>query len=249
MLNGPTRAAIMYKALATISSAPPAIAVVAAGALIRSVRPVATAMSPNNVIEVSRAAISGHIPAALLVRARERKKIPTATPESIASHSPGGRPRPRASISVRIGRRRLLADQRDRDQGECDSRDGEQPQTFAQRESEEHRNHRGAHRGDRGDHCHRADGKRAVEQRDADAAAQAGANSPEPVARRNRGGRQKWQHRQEQHEADELRHDDCGDRVGAARGQSAEEIRGAVENGGAQREQFNHARCDCSGDL
>ena len=175
-------------------------------------------MSPNNVIEVTLAAINGHIPAALLVRASERKKIPTATPESIASPSPGGRPRPGLRISVRIWRRWLLANQRDRHQSECDSGEGEQPQPFAQRESEEDRNDRGAHRCYRGHHGHHPDRKRAVEQRDTDTAAQARANSPKPVARRNRGGRQKWQHRQEQHEPDELRYDNRGNRVGAARG-------------------------------
>ena len=66
----------MYKALASISSAPPAIAVVVAGALIRNVRPVASAIIPNNAIDVMRAAMSGHIPAPVLVRARERKKNP-----------------------------------------------------------------------------------------------------------------------------------------------------------------------------
>src|SRR5438045_1254554 len=48
-------------------------------------------MTANKLIDEIRAAIRGHIPAAVFVRASERKKIPTDTPESNARPKPGGK--------------------------------------------------------------------------------------------------------------------------------------------------------------
>ena len=48
-------------------------------------------MMANKPIDEIRAAIRGHIPAAVFVRASERKKIPTETPESNARPKPGGK--------------------------------------------------------------------------------------------------------------------------------------------------------------
>src|SRR2546430_9458137 len=76
-----------------MSTAPPVAAVVAAGRLIRRLRLVRRAIKPNGPIDENRAATNGHIPAAVVVRASERKNIPTATPESRARPKPGGKPR------------------------------------------------------------------------------------------------------------------------------------------------------------
>src|SRR4051794_5472096 len=59
---------------------------------MRSVRLATTAMTPKRLMDEILAAMSGHIPAAMLVRASERKKIPTETPERSARPKPGGNP-------------------------------------------------------------------------------------------------------------------------------------------------------------
>ena len=66
------RVANRYSALAPMSMAPPAMAILATGATMRNGGALTSAMTPNSVTETARAATRGHIPAWASVSARAR---------------------------------------------------------------------------------------------------------------------------------------------------------------------------------
>ena len=130
-----------------------------------------------------RAATSGHIPAAVVVRARARKKIPTATPERSARPKPGGRARdfgcPVSASSCEAGRlTKAMANKRERDPGPRQAAASRSPIAKA--------NSTGiiaAITAVVGATTAIApDGERAIQKRDANAAAQSGDKTPNPVA-------------------------------------------------------------------
>ena len=113
--------------------------------------------------------------------------------------------------------RRRPANEEDRNERESDAGKRQRPQPFADRKSEQDRDHGGDDGSCWRDDCHRADSESAIQKGDANAAAEAGHESPGPIARRDSCRRQKWKDQQKQNKPGELRPDDRGDRVRAAR--------------------------------
>ena len=77
-----------------------------------------------------------------------------------------------------VGRRRLLADEHDREDGERDTGRRARTGPFSERNRRGHRHDDGTHRGDRRDDRHRADRERSIQQRHADASGDTGGARP-----------------------------------------------------------------------